>query len=151
MAKAKKNKSTQPAGNRKPAQSRTAKGAKLSKELRAAVDKITELAQEPLAREIVVAAAGAALAARKDARKAAKKAAHDAGDAVGDSKAAAGWVGAAITAAAVEAGRRLHNAYEESQSGNGAKAGSGGTKSSGSSKVRKLRKVVKAVDQTLNP
>ena len=143
MAKAKKTRTAQSTDNRKPRQ------AKISKELRTAVDKITQLAQEPLAREIVVAAAGAALAARKDARKAAKRAAQEAGDAIGDSKAVAGWVGAAITAAAVEAGRRLLDAYEESQGNNGReRSDSARASRSDSGKVRKPRKAGKPADGT---
>jgi hypothetical protein len=131
MAKAKKQKDQQPEKRR---------DSKMSKELRVAVDKIGEIAREPLAREILVAAAGAALAARKDARKAAKKAAREAGDAVGDSAIAAGWVGAAITAAAVEAGRRLLEAYDQSQGDGGEARSSARSDGRGPAKTAKLRK-----------
>ena len=141
MGKEKKARAARPEG---AAKART--GKKLPKEFQNILDTIAGLAKEPLAREIVVAAAGAALAARKDARKAAKKAAQEAGDAIGDSPVAAGWVGAAVTAAAIEAGRRLLEAYDAK---NG-KGGSGGHRPGLPGKASKVRKVLKAADKGLS-
>jgi hypothetical protein len=129
MAKADRNAGDKPAKTRK---------SKMSKELSTAVDKLGKLAQEPLAREIVVAAAGAALAARKDARKAAKKGARAVGDEIGDSPAASAWLGAAITAAAVEAGRRLLDAYDKSQAAGNA-GGVNGDEGNGEPQPRALK------------
>lgn len=122
---------------------------RIPKELQNVLDTIAGLAKEPLAREIVIAAAGAALAARKDARKAAKKAVREAGDAIGDSPAAAGWVGAAVTAAAVEAGRRLLQAYDAKNGKEGAASTGAGSKGL-PSKAGKIRKVLKAADKGLS-
>ena len=140
MAKGKKGKK---ASQGQPQPGGAKRSGKVSKELQTVIDRIAGLAQEPLAREIIVAAAGAALAARKDARKAAKKAAQEAGDAVDDSPVAAGWVGAAVTAAAMEAGRRLLNAYDEKQGGGTGSAASG---TGVIGKAGKMRKVLKAAD-----
>ena len=124
------------------------KAKRIPKELQNILDTIAGLAKEPLAREIVVAAAGAALAARKDARKAAKKAVREAGDAIGDSPATAGWVGAAVTAAAVEAGRRLLQAYDAKNGKEGSTTSGGSTGLPG--KAGKIRKVLKAADKGLS-
>jgi|GEM_PF-3783285 len=96
-------------------------GVKVPKELRKAGDQLARLAQEPLAREIALAALAAGLAARKDVRKAAKQAALEAGDAAEDAVQGRGWVSAALGAAAFEAGRRVLVALEE-----GKVAGPGG-------------------------
>jgi hypothetical protein len=106
-------------------------GVKVPKELRKAGDQLAKLIQEPLAREIALAALAAGLAARKDVRKAAKQAALEAGDAAEDVAQSTGWVSAALGAAALEAGRRVLVALEEGKA-NGA-AGNG-----------KLAKTIKA-------
>jgi hypothetical protein len=90
-------------------------GVKVPKEVRKAGDQLAKLVQEPLAREIALAALAAGLAARKDVHKTAKQAALQAGDAAGDVAQSSGWVSAALGAAALEAGRRVLVALEEGQ------------------------------------
>ena len=94
-------------------------GVKVPKELRKAGNKLAKFAQEPLAREIALAALAAALAARKDARKTARKVASEGGDAAEDAVQGAGWVSAALGAAALEAGRRVLEALDEGSKANG--------------------------------
>jgi hypothetical protein len=88
-------------------------GVKVPKELRKAGDQLAKIVQEPLAREIALAALAAGLAARKDVRKAAEQAALEAGDTAEDVAQNTGWVSAALGAAALEAGRRVLVALEE--------------------------------------
>lgn len=88
-------------------------GVKVPKELRKTGKRLSRLAEEPLAREIALAALAAGLAARKDVRKAAV----EKGEEVSQS---AGWLSAALAAAAAEAGRRVIKALDED-----GKAGSG--------------------------
>ena len=87
-------------------------GVKVPKELRDAGGMLAKLARDPTAREVALAALTAALAARKDNRQAARKALPDTGEAARTAGRAAGWVGPALTAAAVEAGRLLLDAYD---------------------------------------
>lgn len=91
-------------------------GVKVPKELRKASKHVMRLAEEPLAREIALAALTAGLAARKDARKAAKRAALETGEEASD---AANWLSAALAAAAAEAGRRVIKALDENGEGTG--------------------------------
>jgi hypothetical protein len=88
-------------------------GLKVPKELRKGGESLLTLVNQPLAREIAVAAALAALAASKDAQKAAKKARADAGEAAEEVAEKVDWVGPAMAAAAAEVGRRLFDAYRE--------------------------------------
>lgn len=85
-------------------------GVKVPKELRKAGKQLVKLAEEPRARDVALAALAAGLAARKDSRKAAKQAAVEAGDGAAN---AAGWVTAALAAAALEAGRRVLETLDE--------------------------------------
>ena len=85
-------------------------GVKVPKELRKAGKQLVKLAEEPRARDIALAALAAGLAARKDSRKAAKEAAVDAGDEVAKT---AGWITAALAAAALEGSRRILEALDE--------------------------------------
>ena len=87
-------------------------GVKVPKELRDAGGMLAKLARDPTAREVALAALTAALAARKDVRKAARNTLTETGEAAGNAGRAAGWVGPALTAAAVEAGRLLLDAYD---------------------------------------
>jgi hypothetical protein len=87
-------------------------GVKVPKELRDAGGMLAKLARDPAAREVALAALTAALAARKDSRKVARKALAETGEAAGNAGRVAGWVGPALTAAAVEAGRLLLEAYD---------------------------------------
>ncbi|MDP8914049.1 MAG: hypothetical protein M3N39_10795 [Pseudomonadota bacterium] len=87
-------------------------GVKVPKELRDAGGMLAKLARDPAAREVALAALTAALAARKDARAVARKTLAETGEAAGSAGRAAGWVGPALTAAAVEAGRLLLQAYD---------------------------------------
>ncbi len=95
---------------------KTIAGVKVPKELRKG-GQFAKFMQDPLVREIALAALAAGLAARKDARRAAKKAARDVGDAAegvaADAGQGAGWVKAALGAAAVEAGRMVIDAIED--------------------------------------
>ena len=86
-------------------------GVKVPKELRNAGKQLVKLAEEPRARDIALAAIAAGLAARKETRKAAKEAAVEAGDEAAN---AAGWITAALAAAALEAGRRVLETLDES-------------------------------------
>ena len=87
-------------------------GVKVPKELRDAGGMLARLARDPAAREVALAALTAALAARKESRTIARKALDETGEAAGKAGRAAGWVGPALTAAAVEAGRLLLEAYD---------------------------------------
>ena len=87
-------------------------GVKVPKELRNAGGMLAKLARDPAAREVALAALTAALAARKDTRRVARKALAETGEAAENAGRAAGWVGPALTAAAVEAGRLLLDAYD---------------------------------------
>lgn len=87
-------------------------GVKVPKELRNAGGMLARLARDPVAREVALAAVTAALAARKDTRNVARKALAETGGAAGNAGRAAGWIGPALTAAAVEAGRLLLEAYD---------------------------------------
>jgi hypothetical protein len=100
-------------------------GVKVPKDLRKTGNKLAKLAKDPLVQEIALAAVAAGLAAREDTRKKAKQKAVEAGS---DAAESAGWVSAAIGAAAAEAGRRVAQAIEE-------KGGKG-----------KLGKAIKAVE-----
>ena len=95
---------------------KTIAGVKVPKELRKG-GQFAKLMHDPMVREVALAALAAALAARKDARRTAKKAALQAGeaaeDAVGGGGRGAGWVKAALGAAAVEAGRMVIDAIED--------------------------------------
>jgi hypothetical protein len=93
-------------------------GVKVPKELRKAGAGLAKLAEQPVAREIALAALAAGLAARKDARKAAKKAAVETGGEIAEG---AGWVSAALGAAALEAGRRIVDVIDGGKGGNFAK------------------------------
>ncbi len=104
-------------------------GVKVPKKLRKTGDKVAALAADPVVREIALAAVAAGLAAREDTRKKAKKAAAQAG---GEAAGEAAWVAAALSAAALEAGRRVAKALDES-------AAKGGGNS-------KLAKAVKAAE-----
>ncbi len=106
-------------------------GVKVPKELRKAGDKLAKLAEDPVVREIALGAVAAGLAARKDARKAAGKKAAEIG---GEASEGAGWVSAALGAAALEAGRRIAELLDQS-AGNA----DGGGKS-------KLAKAIKAAE-----
>jgi hypothetical protein len=88
---------------------KTIAGVKVPKELRDVGGVLSRLARDPAAREVALAALTAALAVRKDNRKKVRDTVDEAGGAV---EKAAGWVGPALTAAAVEAGRMLIDAYE---------------------------------------
>jgi hypothetical protein len=90
-------------------------GVKVPKELRKAGSRLAKLAEQPVAREIALAALAAGLAARKDARKAAKKAAAQTSGEIAEG---AGWVSAALGAAALEAGRRLVEVLDDGKGGN---------------------------------
>jgi len=91
-------------------------GVKVPKELRGAGGMLARLARDPAAREVALAALTAALAVRKDNRKAARKLTGGDGDAGEAAGGAPGWVAPALTAAAVEAGRMLIEAYESGKS-----------------------------------
>ncbi len=96
---------------------KTIAGVKVPRELRDIGGVVAKLARDANAREVALAALTAALAARKDNRQAARKAVGEAGDAAESAGKAAGWIGPALTAAVVEAGRMLLDAYD-----NGGKA-----------------------------
>jgi hypothetical protein len=112
-------------------------GVKVPKDLRKGGESLLALVNQPLAREIAVAAAIAAVAASKDARKAAKKAREEAGDVAEEAADKVDWVGPAVTAAAAEVGRRLVDAYR----GKGGNS-NGGAASTGSSKAAKVVQLV---------
>ena len=97
-------------------------GVKVPKELRDAGSMLAKLARDPTAREVALAALTAALAARKDSRKVARKAVDEAGEAAANASQAAGWIGPALTAAAVEAGRLLLDAYDSGVKRSGTKS-----------------------------
>lgn len=91
---------------------KTIAGVKVPKELRDAGGMLARLARDPAAREVGLAALTAALAARKDSRKLARNAVVETGEAAEKAGRAASWLGPALTAAAVEAGRLLLDAYD---------------------------------------
>jgi hypothetical protein len=91
---------------------KTIAGVKVPKDLRDVGGLIGRLARDPAAREVALAALTAALAVRKDNRKAARNAAGEAGEAAGKAGKAVSWMGPALTAAALEGGRMLLDAYE---------------------------------------
>jgi len=92
---------------------KTIAGVKVPKELRDVGGLVGRLARDPAAREVALAALTAALAVRKDNRKAARNAADEAGEAAEKAGKAVGWIGPALTAAAIEGGRMLLDAYED--------------------------------------
>ena len=112
-------------------------GVKVPKELRKGGESLLALVNQPLAREIAVAAALAAVAASKDARKAVKRARQEAGEAAEDVAETVDWIGPAVTAAAAEVGRRLVSAYRDGNSN-----APGQTGSSRSSKAAKVVQLV---------
>jgi hypothetical protein len=91
-------------------------GVKVPKDLRKSAGKLTKLAKDPVVREIALAAVAAGLAAREDTRKKAKKKAAEMG---GEASESAGWVAAALGAAALEAGRRVSQVLDENAAKNG--------------------------------
>jgi hypothetical protein len=123
---------------------KTIAGVKVPKELRKG-GQFAKLMHDPMVREIALAALAAGLAARKDARQAAKRAARDAGQAADDVAVSAGqgagWVKAALGAAAVEAGRMVIDAIEDAgartkpgdprNGGSGSEAGAAGAETGG--------------------
>jgi hypothetical protein len=117
---------------------KTIAGVKVPKELRDAGAMLAKLARDPAAREVALAAITAALAARKDSRNAARKTLTGTGEIAGKAGRAAGWMGPALTAAAVEAGRLLLEAYDKG----GVR---GGTISDDGEQVEKGRKEEKAL------
>lgn len=100
-------------------------GVKVPKELRNTGGMLAKLARDPAAQEVALAALTAALAARKETRQAARSAVAEAGEVAEKSGRAASWVGPALTAAAVEAGRLLLDAYDNGQKRGGAASGAG--------------------------
>jgi hypothetical protein len=126
-------------------------GVKVPKELRKSGSGIAKLAQEPLVRELALAALAAGLAARKDARRAAKKAAREAGDAPDGAGAGAtetsvegaGWVKAALGAAAIEAGKIVVDALEDAAARSKKAGGTDGK--GGKSNVDKMIEVAATV------
>lgn len=92
---------------------KTIAGVKVPKELRDAGGMIAKLARDPAAREVALAALTAALAARKDTRKLAQGAVAETGERVRKTGKAVSWMGPALTAAAVEAGRLMLDAYDK--------------------------------------
>jgi hypothetical protein len=103
---------------------KTIAGVKVPKELRDAGGMLSRIARDPAAREVALAALTAALAARKDNRKAARNVVAETGEAA---KTAKSWLGPALAAAAVEAGRMLIDAVESGgNAGNNAGGRSGG-------------------------
>lgn len=87
-------------------------GVKVPKELRNAGGMLFKIARDPHAREVALAAVTAALAARKDTRTAARKAVAETGEATAQAGKFTSLIGPALTAAAMEAGRLLLDAYE---------------------------------------
>lgn len=89
---------------------KTIAGVRVPKELRKAGHMVLDLAESPLAREIVAAsfmAAVTAVAGSRQGRQAIAGAADDAGDAAGEATRKANLVKVALVAAGSEAGRRL--------------------------------------------
>lgn len=112
-------------------------GVKVPKDLRKGGESLLSLINQPLAREIAVAAALAAVTASKDARRAAKKAREQAGDAAENVAEKVDWVGPAVAAAAAEVGRRLMDAHRDKNSN-----AAGQTASSRASKAAKVVQLV---------
>jgi hypothetical protein len=105
---------------------KTIAGVKVPKELRKG-GQFAKFMNDPTVREIALAALAAGLAARKDARRTAKRAAREAGEAAEDVGRGAGWVKAALGAAAVEAGRMVIDAIEDAgMKGRSSGKGNGG-------------------------
>ena len=94
-------------------------GVKVPKELRKTGQKLAKLAEDPVVREIALAAVAAGVAARNDVRKAAKAKAAEAGE---EATEAVNWVGAALGAAALEAGRRIAEAVDADGAAKGGKS-----------------------------
>jgi hypothetical protein len=92
---------------------KTIAGVKVPKDLRGAGGLLASLARDPAAREVALAALTAALAARKDNRKAARKLVAGEGEGAEKSSSASSWIRPALTAAAVEAGRMLVDAFDD--------------------------------------
>lgn len=89
---------------------KTIAGVRVPKELRKAGHMVLDLAESPLAREIVAAsfmAAVTAVASSRQGRAAVAGAADEAGDAAADAARKANIVKVALAAAGSEAGRRL--------------------------------------------
>ena len=89
---------------------KTIAGVRVPKELRKAGHMVLDLAESPLAREIVAAsfmAAVTAVASSRQGRQAIAGAADEAGDAADEASRKANLVKVALTAAGSEAGRRL--------------------------------------------
>ncbi len=101
---------------------KTIAGVKVPKELRDAGGMLTRLARDPAAREVALAALTAALAVRKDTRDTARKAVSETGEAAEKAGKAASWIAPALTAAAVEAGRLLIDAFDKGKAGDKAAA-----------------------------
>ena len=95
---------------------KTIAGVKVPKELRKG-GQFAKFMNDPMVREIALAALAAGLAARTDARRAAKRTAAKAGEAAEDAaegaERSAGWVKAALGAAAIEAGRMVIDVIED--------------------------------------
>jgi hypothetical protein len=120
------------------------RGSKMS--MAAATDKLTELANNPMARSMLAAglvAAAAALTTNQKVRQSAKKAGQDALDGAGVAADNASKIGAAIVTAAAEAVRRLLPGDEAPAAPR--KGSSGGRKStaSGKGKTAKAAKPAK--------
>jgi hypothetical protein len=94
-------------------------GVKVPKKLRKGGGSLLALVNQPVAREIALAALLAALSARKEVRKGARALGSEAAQAGEQAGAKVDWVGPALAAAATEVGRRLLGAYHD---GNGAGA-----------------------------
>lgn len=105
---------------------KTIAGVKVPKELRKG-GQFVRFMNDPMVREIALAALAAGLAARKDARRAAKRTVAQVGevaeDAAQGAENGAGWVKAALGAAAIEAGRMVIDVIEDSGSRKKAPAG----------------------------
>ena len=110
-------------------------GVKVPSDLRKRAKPLLALANQPLAREIALAALLAGLAASKEARKAAKKARAEAGAAASEVSDKVDWVGPGVAAAAVEVGRRLIDAFDGRNGGTPGRTGSASASSSGAAKV----------------
>jgi hypothetical protein len=98
---------------------KTIAGVKVPKELRKG-GQFARFMNDPMVREIALAALAAGLSARKDARRAAKRTLVQAGEAAEDAaegaERGAGWVKAALGAAAIEAGRMVIDVIEDAGS-----------------------------------
>ncbi len=108
------------------------RAAKMS--MAAATDKLTELANNPMARSMLAAglvAAAAALTTNQKVRQSAKKAGQDALDGAGAAADNASKIGAAIVTAATDAVRRLLVSDDAPATG---KSSTGGRKSAASGK-----------------